>query len=76
MVDLISIKDFDPNLLKLDKKPFKTCYLLHWIHYKKNEYKINSVNPFYLIVSELDGFIEETEGRKYLNILQTAIVKY
>ena len=31
---------------------------------KKTEYNINSVNPLYLLNSELDGFIEEKEGSK------------
>ena len=31
---------------------------------KKDEYKINSVNPPYLLVHKIDGFIEEKEGSK------------
>ena len=38
---------------------------------KKPEYNINSVNPLYLFIVELDGFIEEKEGNKYLNISLT-----
>ena len=38
---------------------------------KKPEYNIDSVNPLYLFISELDGFIEEKEGSKYLNISLT-----
>ena len=38
---------------------------------KKPEYNINSVNPLYLFIYELDGFIEEKEGSKYLNISLT-----
>ena len=38
---------------------------------KKPEYNINSVNPLYLLIVELDGFIEEKEGNKYLNISLT-----
>ena len=34
---------------------------------KKPEYNINSVNLLYLLMSELDGFIEEKEGSNYLN---------
>ena len=34
---------------------------------QKNEYKINSVNPLYLTVHKVDGFIEEKEESKYLN---------
>ena len=48
---------------------------------KKPEYNINSVNPFYLLIVELDGFIEEKEGIKYLNISLTyynndVLIKY
>ena len=77
--DLINIKDFDPKLLTLDKKSFKNIgvYYIGYIT-KKDEYKINSVNPFYLLVHRIDGFIEEEEeeeeeeeGSKYLNIAST-----
>ena len=56
-------------MLKLDKKFFKNIgvYYIGYIT-KKDEYKINSVNPLYLLVDEIDGFIEEKERSKYLNI--------
>ena len=38
---------------------------------KKPECKINSVNPLYLVINRIDGFTEEKEGDKYLNILST-----
>ena len=49
--DMVNIKDFDPSLLKLDKKSFKNIgvYYIGYIT-KKHEYKINSVNPLYLLV--------------------------
>ena len=67
--DLINIKDFGSSLLKLDKKSFKniSVYYIGYIT-KKGEYKINIVNPLYLLVDEIDGFIEEKEASKYLNI--------
>ena len=37
----------------------------------KEEYKINSINPLYLLIYERDGFIEEKVGNKYLNIAFT-----
>ena len=56
---------------------------IYYIGYvtKKPEYNINSVNPFYLLIVELDGFIEEKEGIKYLNISLTysnndVLIKY
>ena len=61
--DLINIKDFDPKLLKLDKKSYKNIDI-YYIGYitKKDEYKSNSVNPLYLLVHKIDGFIEEKRG--------------
>ena len=46
---------------------------IYYIGYvtKKPEYKINSVNPLYLLINRIDGFIEEREGDKYLNITLT-----
>ena len=38
--DLIKLFEFDPNMLKLDKKTFKRHkYLLYWICYKKRRIK-------------------------------------
>ena len=34
---------------------------------------INNVNPLYLIIPEFYGYIEEPEGRKYLNIALTGM---
>ena len=70
--DMVNIKDFDSNLLKLDKKSFKNI-VISYIGYitKKDKYKINRVNPLYLLVYEIDGFIEKKEGSKYLKITLT-----
>ena len=38
---------------------------------KKTEYKINIVNPLYLIIKELYGYVEEYNGNKYLFITLT-----
>ena len=70
--DLINLKDSNLNLLKLDKKSLMNISI-YYIRYvtKKPEYNINSVNPLYLLISVLDGSIEEKEGSKYLNISLT-----
>ena len=59
-------------MLKLDKKSLMDISI-YYIRYvtKKPEYNINSVNPLYLLISVLDGSIEEKEGSKYLNISLT-----
>ena len=53
--DLINLKDFNPKLLKLDRNSFKNIgvYYIGYIT-KKDEYKINSVNPLYLLVDEIN----------------------
>ena len=67
--DMINIKYFDPNLLKLDKNTSKDIAIFYTGYVtKKDEHKINSVNPLYLLVHRIDDFIEEKEGSKYLNI--------
>ena len=72
--DLINIKDFDARLLKLDKKTSMTLNI-YCIGYdtKKSEWNVNSVNPLYLMISKIDGFIEEKNDDKYLNIASTNI---
>ena len=38
---------------------------------KKEEYKINSLNPLYLLIYRIHCFIEEKGQNKYLNIAFT-----
>ena len=70
--DQINIKNFNPALLKLDKKSSigANIYYIGFVT-KRPEYNINSVNPLYLVVGEIDGFIEEKNDSKYLNIVLT-----
>ena len=56
--DIINIKDFDSNLLKIDKKSDKNMdiYYIGYIIIKDSDYvEINSVNPLYLIIDKVDG---------------------
>ena len=80
--DLNNLENFNPSLLKLDKKSSMDINI-YYIGYvtRKPEYNINSVNPLYLLIKELDGFIDEKEGNKYLNITLTdsnnyVLIKY
>ena len=67
---MINIEDFDSGLLKIDKKSFKNIdiYYIGNITIKKIDDcdNIHSVNPLYLIIGKVDGFIEEKNGSKYL----------
>ena len=59
---MINIEDFDSNLLKTDKKSHKSIdiYYIGYMTKKDFDYvKINSVNPLYLIIDKVDGYIEE-----------------
>ena len=73
--DMINIKDFDQNLIKIDKKSYKNIGIYHigYITMKSIsdcEY-INSVNPLYLVIGEVDRYIEENNGNKYLTFTFT-----
>ena len=72
---MTNIKDFNPNLLKADKNSYKNIniYYIRYITIKSisNYESINSVNPLYFVVAEVDGFIEERNGNKYLVFAST-----
>ena len=67
--DIIDLKDFQPSLLKIDKKSYKTdIYYIKYIAIKKidDDQSIYSVNPLYLHINHASGYIEEKNGNKYL----------
>ena len=70
--DMINIKNFNPKLLKIGKKLYKNIdiYCIGYITVK-DHLKIHSVNPLYLIIGEVDGYIEEKNGNKYLIFAST-----
>ena len=57
--DMINIKSFDPSLIKIDKKSYKNIGIYHtgYITIKKiSDYEnIDTGNPLYLIICEVDG---------------------
>ena len=74
--DMINIKDFDPSLIKIDKNSHKNTGIYHigYIAIKSiNDCEnINSVNPLYLMIGEVDGYIQEgSNGNKYLTFAST-----
>ena len=46
---------------------------IYYIGYvtKNPKWNVSSVNPLYLMINRIDGFIEEKNGDKYLNIAST-----
>ena len=63
--DLINLKNFDPSLLNLHKKSLMdiSIYYVEYITTKSiSDYEnITSVNQLYLIINDVDGYIEENE---------------
>ena len=68
--EIINIKDFHSNLLRIDKKQYKDIdiYYIGYITVKKIDdcQNINSVNPLYLIIHSAIGYFKEKYGEKYL----------
>ena len=67
---MIDVKNFQSNLLKIDKRHYKDfdIYYIRYITIKKiGVYEnIHSVNPLYLIIHSATGYFKEKNGEKYL----------
>ena len=65
--DMINIKESDSSQLKIDKKSYKNTgiYYIRYITTKSiSDYEnINSVNPLYLYIANVDKYIEENNGK-------------
>ena len=72
--DIINIKSFDPNNIKIDERSYKNIliYYIGYVTIKESKYvKFNSVNPLYLIFSKVNGYFEEISKSKYLALVPT-----
>ena len=72
--DIINIKYFDPNKIKLDEKTYENIfiYYIRYVTVKNSKYvKHNSVNPFHLIISKLNKYLDEINKNKYLTLVPT-----
>ena len=71
---VVNIENFDPNLLKIDKKSYKNIDT-DYIDYIT--VKIKSVNPLYLTISKVDGYLEKKmEINTWFLILRIKTRKY
>ena len=72
--DVVYLKNFDPELVKVDKKEPRIEIDLFFIGYilKKPEYNIDSVNPLYLVIRSLEGFVERINGTDDRNLVITS----
>ena len=72
---MITIKNFESKLMKIDKKSYKNIdiYYIGYVTTKSvDDYEsIHSVNPLYLIIDKVDGYIQENNANKYLIFAST-----
>ena len=62
--DMTNIKNFDSSLLIIDQISFKsTDSVTYHIEYIKN---LDSSSSLYLVFNNVDAYIEENKGNKYL----------
>ena len=76
--DIINIKSFDPNNIKIGEKSYKSIliYYIGYVTIKDSKYvKINSVNLLYLIFSKVNEYFEEINKNKYLTLVATNEIK-
>ena len=70
---MINIKNLDLNKIKTDEKSYKNIFIYYIgnVTVKNLRYvKINkNVNPLYLIIHEINGYIEESNGNKYFILI-------
>ena len=66
---MINVLNFKASNLKLDKKNSLSLdvYFIGYVD-KKSEWNVNSVNPLYLLINRVYGFVSEENGNKYLTI--------
>ena len=68
--DIIDIKAFESNMLRLDKKTYKNLniynigYVTVKITASTSGHSINSVNPLYLRIDNASGYIKEKGSNK------------
>ena len=76
--DIIDIRNFQSNLLKIDKKPYKDfvfiILVILWLKKIADCKNIHSVNPLYLTIYSATGYFKEEYGEK--NLILNSSEKY
>ena len=77
--DIIDLESFNARLLKIDKKSYKDIDIYNIGYVRKKQIgdcmNINSVNPLYLGITHVNGYIEEKGTDKYLVFDSTDKIK-
>ena len=72
--DIAIINNFDSNKIKIDEKSYKNIFIYYigYVTIKDSKcIKIKSVNPLYLVFSQVNGYFEEINKCKYLTLVTT-----
>ena len=72
--DIIYINDFDANSLEIIKRESGIGANIYYTGYVLNpDYDYNTINPLYLVINRLIGYIEKIEGSsdKYLVVARS-----
>ena len=71
--DIINLKNFESNLLKIGKKSYKNIgtYNIGYITIKKSDdcKNIYCMNPLYFLINHASGYIKEENENKYLILI-------
>ena len=76
--DIINIENFNPDLLKINKKSCKNIgiYYVGYMTIKDSKYvNIHNVNLSYVLIGEADGSVDKKNGNKYLTFADTNKIK-
>ena len=68
------IRNLDPNKIKINENSYKNILIYHIVYLpiKNLSYTtINSVNPLYLIINKINGYIEESTRKNYFTLVST-----
>ena len=63
---MINIKNIDPSKIKINEKLYKNIFIYHIGYVAIKDFchlKIKRVNPLYLIISKINGYVEERNGK-------------
>ena len=72
--DIINIKNFDPNKIKIAEKSYKNIliYYIGYVTIKDSKYiKINKVNYLYLNIKKMNRYFQKINENKYLTLAPT-----
>ena len=77
---MVNIENFDPKLLNINKISLKSTddvvYNIKYLTMKiLNHVNINSENTLYLKFNNVNGYIEESNGNKYLILVMQTRTK-